>query len=181
MIIIFLLYIDRLTDILINRANNFIVIFIFFVIILNAHQEKSINRCMCTSSLLLGHLKLGNVPADWRQADVSQVFTKGEKYDGMNDRFVSLTCDCYKTPYWYATSRSTYSTCLLPCFLHIVYAFMLQNALYGSLLQIYAQDKFRFSVNFRPFLIVSRRFFFLLLSDINSSLIHDYQSAGKLL
>ena len=38
-----------------------------------------------------------NVPGDWRQANVSQVFNKGEKYDAANYRPLSLTCICCKT------------------------------------------------------------------------------------
>ena len=34
----------------------------------------------------------------WRQANVSPVFKKGEKYDAANYRPVSLTCICCKTP-----------------------------------------------------------------------------------
>ena len=41
-------------------------------------------------------LAQGNVPDEWRQANVSQVFRKGEKYDAANCRPVSLTCICCK-------------------------------------------------------------------------------------
>ena len=42
-------------------------------------------------------LAQGNVPDDWRHANVSPVFKKGEKYDAVNYRPVSLTCICCKT------------------------------------------------------------------------------------
>ena len=42
-------------------------------------------------------LARGEVPDEWRQANVSQVFKKGEKYDAANYRPVSLTCICCKT------------------------------------------------------------------------------------
>ena len=42
-------------------------------------------------------LAQGNVPDDWRQANVAQVFKKGENYDPANHRPVSLTCICCKT------------------------------------------------------------------------------------
>ena len=42
-------------------------------------------------------LARGDVPDEWRQANVSQVFKKAEKYDAANYRPVSLTCICCKT------------------------------------------------------------------------------------
>ena len=42
-------------------------------------------------------LAQGTVPDDWRQANVSLVCKKGEKYDAANYRPVSPTCICCKT------------------------------------------------------------------------------------
>ena len=42
-------------------------------------------------------LAQGTVPDDWRQANVALVFKKGEKYNAVNYRPVSLTCICCKT------------------------------------------------------------------------------------
>ena len=42
-------------------------------------------------------LARGEIPDEWRQANVSPVFKKGEKYDAANYRPVSLTCICCKT------------------------------------------------------------------------------------
>ena len=41
-------------------------------------------------------LARGDVPNEWRQANVSTVFRKGEKYDAANYRPVSPTCICCK-------------------------------------------------------------------------------------
>ena len=41
-------------------------------------------------------LARGDVPDERRQANVSPVFKKGEKYDAANYRPVSLTCICCK-------------------------------------------------------------------------------------
>ena len=41
-------------------------------------------------------LARGDVPDEWRQANVSPVFKKGEKYDAANYTTVSLTCICCK-------------------------------------------------------------------------------------
>jgi hypothetical protein len=51
------------------------------------------------SSLFLDYsisLSRGEVPSDWRQANVISVFKKGEKYLASNYRPVSLTCICCK-------------------------------------------------------------------------------------
>ena len=37
------------------------------------------------------------VPDDWRQANVTPIYKKGEKYNPLNYRPVSLTCICCKT------------------------------------------------------------------------------------
>ena len=42
-------------------------------------------------------LARGDVPDEWRQSNVSQVFKKGEKYDASNYRPVSLTYIYCKT------------------------------------------------------------------------------------
>ena len=42
-------------------------------------------------------LAQGTVPDDWRQANVAQIFKKGEKYNAANYRPVSLTYICCKT------------------------------------------------------------------------------------
>ena len=39
-------------------------------------------------------LAQGNTPDDWRQANVSPDFKKGEKYEAGNYRPVSITCIC---------------------------------------------------------------------------------------
>ena len=41
-------------------------------------------------------LSRGEVPSDWRQANVIPVFKKGEKYIASNYTSVSLTCICCK-------------------------------------------------------------------------------------
>lgn len=41
-------------------------------------------------------LQTGRVPDDWRQANVSPIFKKGERYNPANYRPVSLTCVCSK-------------------------------------------------------------------------------------
>ena len=41
-------------------------------------------------------LQTGCVPEDWKQANVSAVFKKGQRYDPANYRPVSLTCLCCK-------------------------------------------------------------------------------------
>ena len=43
-------------------------------------------------------LARGDVPDEWRQANVSPVYKKGEKYYAANYRSVSLTCICCKIP-----------------------------------------------------------------------------------
>ena len=47
--------------------------------------------------IFIESLARGDVPDEWRQANVSPVFKKGEKYDASNYRPVSLKCICCKT------------------------------------------------------------------------------------
>ena len=41
-------------------------------------------------------IETGDVPSDWRNANVSPVFKKGERYRAENYRPISLTCICCK-------------------------------------------------------------------------------------
>ena len=41
-------------------------------------------------------INTGRVPSDWKQANVSPIFKKGERYNAANYRPVSLTCICSK-------------------------------------------------------------------------------------
>ena len=41
-------------------------------------------------------LETGEIPDDWRTANVFPIFKKGEKYNPANYRPVSLTCICLK-------------------------------------------------------------------------------------
>ena len=66
---------------------------------LNARVQK---ECSNEFSPILAlifneYLARGDVPDEWRQANVSPVFKNGEKYDDANYRQVSLTCICCKT------------------------------------------------------------------------------------
>ena len=49
------------------------------------------------SLLFKESLARGDVPDDWRQANISPVLKKVEKYDATNYRPVSRTCICCKT------------------------------------------------------------------------------------
>ena len=65
-------------------------------------NARVLKECSTQISPILAHiynesLAQGNVPDDWRQTNVSPVYKKGEKYDDVNYRPVSLTCICYKT------------------------------------------------------------------------------------
>ena len=57
-------------------------------------------------------LARGDVPDEWRQANVSPVFKKGEKYHAANYRLVSLTCICCKTLEHILVTEFTLSRCL---------------------------------------------------------------------
>ena len=50
----------------------------------------------CLAILFNKSLKTGVVPQDWRTANISPVFKKGERYKPANYRPVSLTCICSK-------------------------------------------------------------------------------------
>ena len=65
-------------------------------------NARVLKECSAEFSPLLAFifnnsLAQGTVPDDWRQANVSPVYKKGEKYDAANYRPVSLTCICCKT------------------------------------------------------------------------------------
>ena len=65
-------------------------------------QARVLKECSTQISPILaliynGSLAQGNVPDDWRHANVSPVIKKGEKYDSANYRPVSLSCICCKT------------------------------------------------------------------------------------
>ena len=65
-------------------------------------NARVLKECSNEISLILAliyneSLARGEVPDEWRQANVSPVFKKGEKYDAANYRPVSLTCICCKT------------------------------------------------------------------------------------
>ena len=65
-------------------------------------SARALKECSSEIAPILAYiynesLAQGNVPDDWRQANVAPVFKKGEKYDPANYRPVSLTCICCKT------------------------------------------------------------------------------------
>ena len=69
---------------------------------LDGLNARVLKECSNEISPILAHifnesLARGDVPEEWRQAKVSQVFKKGEKYDAANYRPVLLTCICCKT------------------------------------------------------------------------------------
>ena len=66
---------------------------------LNASMLKECSNDISSILALIYNESLaqGDVPGEWRQANVSQVFKKGEQYDAANYRPVSLTCTCCKT------------------------------------------------------------------------------------
>ena len=59
-----------------------------------SNEISPILALILSESLARGDVPL---PDKWRQANVSPVFKKGEKYDAANYRLVSLTCICCKT------------------------------------------------------------------------------------
>ena len=50
----------------------------------------------CLTILFNMSLHRGEVPSDWRTANISPVFKKGQRYKAANYRPVSLTCICSK-------------------------------------------------------------------------------------
>ena len=65
-------------------------------------KARVLKECGNEISLILAliyneSLARDEVLDEWRQANVSPVFKKGEKYDAANYRPVSLTCICFKT------------------------------------------------------------------------------------
>ena len=65
-------------------------------------NARVLKECSNEISLILAliyneSLAWGDVPDEWRQANVSPVFKKGEKYDAASYRLVSLTYICSKT------------------------------------------------------------------------------------
>ena len=65
-------------------------------------SARVLNECSSEIAPILAliyneSLVQGNVPDDWRQANVAPVFIKSEKYDAANYRPVSLTFICCKT------------------------------------------------------------------------------------
>ena len=50
----------------------------------------------CLQLLFTASLYTGKVPSDWKQANITPVFKKGERFKASNYRPVSLTCICSK-------------------------------------------------------------------------------------
>ena len=50
----------------------------------------------CLQLLFTASLRNGIVPSDWKQANITPVFKKGERFKASNYRPVSLTCICSK-------------------------------------------------------------------------------------
>ena len=50
----------------------------------------------CLQLLFTASLHTGKVPSDWKQANITPVFKKGERFKALNYRPVSLTCICSK-------------------------------------------------------------------------------------
>ena len=50
----------------------------------------------CLQLLFTASLHTGKVPSDWKQANITPVFKKGERFKASDYRPVSLTCICSK-------------------------------------------------------------------------------------
>ena len=50
----------------------------------------------CLTIIFQASLSTGTVPEDWKQANITPVFKKGERFKATNYRPVSLTCICSK-------------------------------------------------------------------------------------
>jgi hypothetical protein len=58
--------------------------------------DKSFLLCTYTTKFVQKSLDEGNIPNDWRTANVTAILTKGERYKASNYRPVSLTSLCCK-------------------------------------------------------------------------------------
>ena len=108
---------------------------------LNVHKEpgpdglnaRVLKECSNEISPILAlnfneSLARGDVPDEWRQANVSPVFKKGEKYDAANYRQVSLTCICCKTLEHILVTYSNSDNCDNKDFLKIAIFFIIKKS-----------------------------------------------------
>ena len=59
-------------------------------------KECSTDLAPILATIFNKSLQTGQVPSDWKKANVSAIFKKGQRYDPANYRPVSLTCLCCK-------------------------------------------------------------------------------------